>query len=108
MKKQNAAEAVRVDVSIARGSQDVFFTELLSFREEKLRIKIRSNSYKDQCSAELEIWSAAGRQWNEVVRLHAAEMQTEKGLCYGPQMVLPADFAKDRAVLLNRAMLVLA
>lgn len=108
MKKEKTIEAVRLDVSFARGDQDVHFTELLSFREEKLRIKIRSNAYKSQSTAVLEIWDPAGRQWNEVVRLHAPEMQTKEGLCYGPGVRTTADFISDRNVLLNRAMLVLA
>jgi len=96
----------RLDVSVARGQQDVTFTELLEREGEKFRIKIRSNAYKSQSSAVLEIWSPGARQWNELVRLDPMEMSTPEGLCYSRELRSEGEFLVDRGTLIRRALLV--
>lgn len=94
---------------IAKRQQDVTYVELLQFEQahrsavQKIRIQLRSDSYRDQCHAWLERWD--GAQWQEVVSLDAYAMETPEGLIYkrlGDSALL-ASFGADRDTLLAMA-----
>jgi hypothetical protein len=61
---------------IATGSQDVTFTEVLHYGAYKLKVEIKSDSYKKQCYARVKRWS--GNQWNLVHSIN--DMKTPTGL----------------------------
>lgn len=71
-----------LDQKISFGSQSVELVNLLALGDIKLRIKIKSDSYKFQSFARIERWD--GTQWQEVASLHYGAMKTEAGLCYKP------------------------
>jgi hypothetical protein len=79
----------------------------VAFRGRKLRIEIRSNAYKFQSHAWLDVLEADPMKWNRICWLPAAAMITEEGLAYLPGATsrTPADwssrFAEDRAALLD-------
>ena len=98
-------------VSALEGSQDVVLVELGQQGEHKLKIKIRSNAYKSQCSAVISRFD--GTQWHPLYSIDGGAMKTEEGLIYkvrrpianvnDPQPVHIGSFVDDYAALLNRA-----
>lgn len=97
----------RLSLIVAADRQDVTWLEHASFRGQKVRIEIRSNAYKSQCHAWLDVLEPAPMQWNRICWLPAASMITEEGLAYLPGATSrkPAEwgsrFAEDRAALLD-------
>ena len=72
-----------VDQQMSRGGQDVTFKLLATFRlvgddnkdiTRKFRFEIKSDSYRQQCYARVEVWSKTSLCWNEVYRLRGEEM----------------------------------
>lgn len=96
-----------LDMNISAGSQDVMYRELLQVGTHRLRISIRSDSYRDQCYARVEIWSPAESKWNFVECVHHGSMVTEKGLRYLQRPAIVKDFSADRDELIRLASLVL-
>ena len=82
-----------VDQQMSRGGQDVTFKLLATFRlvgddnkdiTRKFRFEIKSDSYRQQCYARVEVWSKTSLCWNEVYRLRGEEMATPEGLHHKP------------------------
>lgn len=74
-------------VTVSYTGQDVIYLELLRLAANpepttlpvhRLRIKIRSNAYRDQGYARIERWN--GDAWQELYTLDGGTMQTEPGL----------------------------
>lgn len=95
---------------IARRHQDVTYVELLQFEQshssavQKIRIQLRSDSYREQCHAYLERWD--GAKWQEVVALDSYAMQTADKLVHkhrGDDAALRAEFTADLDTLLAMA-----
>ena len=85
----------------------VFYTEVLNLaagqQKHKLRVKIRSDFYQEQCFAYVERWS--GSTWNKVHTV--LDMKTKVGL-HGLRTTGPSSFKVDRDELLRVAERVLA
>lgn len=100
-----------IDVTISKRGQDVLFVELLelagaqSAREHRLRVKIESDSYRDQCWARIERWN--GETWHEIWSIDSGAMKTERGLAYASVPASAGDFKDDRDLLVQRAIEVL-
>lgn len=82
---------------LAKSRNDVNCIELWLVQGRKVRIRIRSNHYKEQCHAIAEVWTEVG--WREVWSLDTGAMQTPEGLVYKREDVA-ASFDDDRATLL--------
>lgn len=92
--------------------QDVERLELIQFGEHKLRLEIRSNAYKFQSHATVDILDkSAGIKWNQLVFRPPLAMETKEGLCYQPQAerrdFLP-DMGADRLWLLDQVRMLLS
>jgi hypothetical protein len=73
-----------IDKSISTDSQDVRYYEIISIDGKKLKMEIRSNSFKHQCHAyvySLED-TGSGIKWNIVHSIAATVMKTPEKLCY--------------------------
>ena len=94
---------------LATGRQDVILTQLLEFEGgHKLRLRIRSDAHKFQCSAKIERHD--GNRWQELAHIEPAAMATEAGLVYCKDwspLQMRAAFDADRESLLDQATLVL-
>ena len=90
-----------LDVQLAKGDQDVIYREVLIIEGRRLRIYIRSNSYRFQCQCYIEHWD--GGQWREVHTISPFLMATKEGLSYGRTKATDEDFNDDRTKLLNIA-----
>ena len=93
---------------LAEGQQDVNYTQLLQLgKVHKLRLQIRSNAYKFQCSAKVERWD--GNRWQQVARIDPMAMATPEKLCYhrGSRGELLKAFEHDRETLLDQAQMIL-
>lgn len=111
MARKPAYKVLNRRVSALEGSQDVVLVELGQQGEHKLRIKIRSNAYKAQCSAVISRFD--GVQWHPLYTIEGDAMKTREGLIYtvrrpitnvdDPQPVHIGSFVDDYAALLNRA-----
>lgn len=104
-RKTQAQAARSLLLEISKGSQDVVFQELVQVGADRLRIVIRSDSYRDQCFARVGRWD--GAKWQEVWHLGPSEMNTADGLKYVARGVGLVDFAADRTALLDAAFKVL-
>lgn len=72
--------ATTISKEVSEGKQDVRYTEVMSLligrKKHKLRVKIRSDFYQEQCFARVERWS--GSTWSVVHSIEA--MKTKNGL----------------------------
>lgn len=73
-----------LEETINQGRQDVTARRLLSMGDFKVRLTIKSDSYKFQSFARAEVWNPATLSWNQVHSIHYTEMATPEGLCYHP------------------------
>ncbi|AFN39616.1 hypothetical protein MP1412_45 [Pseudomonas phage MP1412] len=73
-----------LEETINQGRQDVTARRVLSLGDFKVRLTIKSDSYKFQSFARAEVWNPATLSWNQVHSIHYAEMATPEGLCYHP------------------------
>jgi hypothetical protein len=94
---------------IGYGQQDVDYTEIVTLDAHKLRIRIRSNSYRFQCFARIELWS--GVKWEPLGDVHYSRMGTPDSLAYYPEATKRAIpfsmFERDRMALIAQARVVL-
>lgn len=89
---------------ISKDDQNVILTELYRTTElHRLRVRIRSNSYKFQCFAIVEKWD--GDKWQEVWHIEPSSMETREGLCYRQHST--KDFTADVYTLLTHVSMVL-
>lgn len=97
-----------ISKEVHKGHQSLTLTEVVSVLidkdKHKLRVTIKSDSYKQQCYARIKRWT--GSAWNEVH--HILEMKTPEGLCYRRPQPGPDAFKEDRNELLRVAERVLA
>ena len=92
-----------ISKEIARGSQNLNFTEVLEFSGHKLKISIRSDSYKSQSHASISILEP-GIKWNILHSIHYDCMQTPEKLYYKPEknvLAMEHHFMSDREELLR-------
>lgn len=106
-----------VNQQVSKGGQDVTFKLLATLRlmttgdkqiVHKFRFEIKSDSYRQQCHAKVEVWSSADLRWNEVASLRGEEMATSNGLHHRPAGGLAgwdclASFDKDLELLMKMA-----
>jgi hypothetical protein len=98
-----------LSTEIDNSDQNVNFVEIGTTCETWLkgspglryRITIRSNAYKFQSYARIEVWSTERLRWNEVAGIGSSNMKTRAGL-YIAREVTRREFAEDRAELLDR------
>lgn len=68
------------------GQQSITRLEHLQFGEHKLRLTIKSDSYKFQSYATLEVLNKATMEWSKVVYRPHSDMVTQEGLVYRPDV----------------------
>ena len=87
---------------VGQGRQSAIYKETLDHEGDKVRIEIKSDSYRFQCYARVSIFD--GSKWNQIDSIHHSRMKTEDGLVYRPN-VLPneKDFKADRDRLVSLA-----
>lgn len=104
---KSAVKSLSLD--IAPGGQSIHFTELLFGWDHRLRISIKSDSYRQQSYARMEVWSSAALTWNGVASIHHGSMRTRIGLSSlpGGSGLKALEFQADRDELIRLAGLVL-
>lgn len=112
MAKTPAAPSLRIDTihqTAFAGQQHWDYTHL--FRIEglpPLRVTIHHDtSYQPQSRAEIEVWTPNG--WTNVVRLHSAEVTTNKTeyVTFGAKSVPASTFAATEKILVDAAVKIL-
>lgn len=97
---------------ISKGSQDLNLLELLQLDDHKLRLIIKSDTYRFQCYAKIYVWSDTNKEWSLIDSIHPDNMQTKEKLCHLPHNVDYKKsfnvFAKDRKSLIDIAKKILA
>ncbi len=97
-----------ISEEVHKGNQSLNLTEVISVvidsEKHKLRVEIKSDSYKEQCFALIKRWT--GSTWNEVHKI--LTMRTKVSLAYKRPTPGPEAFKDDRAELLRVAERVLA
>lgn len=97
-----------ISKEVYKGSQSLNLTEVVSVligkQKHKLKISIKSDSYRQQCYARIKRWT--GSAWNEVHRI--LDMKTKEGLAYRRPTPQADAFKEDRNELLRVAERVLA
>jgi hypothetical protein len=93
------------------GQQSVTLLQLLSFGKHKLRLTIKSDAYKFQSHARVEVMETSPAiKWNVLVYRPHGDMKTPEGLCYhsgaGTRNFMPA-MGEDRLWLLDQTRLLL-
>lgn len=78
----------------------------------KVFVRVRSNAYKLQCSAWVQVWHPVELKWNMVYSMPVAEMQTPEGMyVWSPGcvhgMYAPQHFQADIDKLLEAAKAIL-
>lgn len=99
-----------IPATIARGSQDLTYSRTVMINKKfKVRITIKSDSYKAQCFAKADVWSADKLSWNNVTYIAPSLMKTEDKLYYWPasRQVTIAQFLDDESKLLADALAIL-
>lgn len=100
---------------MTRGTQSVELIEILEFKGHKLRLHIKSDSYKFQSYAIVSIFHTGNLKWNQLVSIPHGNMKTEEGICYyqaaqgsNPQLEkLKHKFIDDRESLIEKMKLIL-
>jgi hypothetical protein len=114
MARKPAYKVLDRKVEAHRSNTDVMVTELAQQGEHKLRIVMRSNSYKQNMWARIERFD--GTKWHTLYSIAGDAMKTREGLYYHVKQpaqgsdaspVNIADFAEDYSALRNRAELIL-
>jgi hypothetical protein len=100
-----------IEQSINKGQQSLDYKELLNFNGVKLKISIKSDSYKQQCFAKIEVWNDF--KWNLIDSIHYNEMNTDSKLVYNFSSESPNKsdnhlFKADRNKLLDIAKSILS
>lgn len=78
------SQSTMIEQSISRGGQDLTARRILRVGPHKVRLTVKSDSYKFQCFARAEVWNPADLKWNQVHSIPHGKMETEEGLCYLP------------------------
>jgi hypothetical protein len=89
-----------ISTTVSYSQQDVNFIQYLDIGGHKVRIDIRSNAYKFQSHAKLEVLNKKEMKWNVVVSRPSGDMQTQEGL-YVRKGCDAGLFEFDRKWLLN-------
>lgn len=84
-----------------KGSQNATYVEVGEHEGFKVKIAIRTDTYKFQGSARAFVWSKAELKWNEVCSIIPERMATNKDLVYIDRPIKSTDFAIDRNTLLD-------
>lgn len=104
-------------LEVAENRSDVVLTEIGQIGDNKLRMIIRSNSYKAQNSATISRFD--GTKWQQVARIVPEATKTREGLVYRVQRPIKdprnpegvsfaVDFLQDHKELVRQAELILA
>jgi hypothetical protein len=73
-----------IDRKVSRGRQDVTLLQFATVGAHKVRIEVKSDSYKFQCYAHLSVLDKEKMAWNPVVHIPHGQMHTPEGVCYQP------------------------
>jgi hypothetical protein len=71
-----------IDLQFHETGQDVVYRHTFSTGPHKMKIDIRSNPYKFQCHAFIDLWN--GYEWKRVFSIDPGAMKTPEGLVYLP------------------------
>lgn len=95
-----------ISQTITKAGQRATLVEVLRLSAKiVVRIDIESDSYLEQCSAQIRLWTPKG--WMMVHTIAAHSMKTGSGVAYKPNGPELASFAEDREELLSVARAVL-
>lgn len=96
---------VILNKEIGKSGQEMIYTETLKHDATgtKVRVSVCSDSYRFQCHAHADVWSAKDLKWNRAVSIHHSKMATKDSLAYVSQVPVTArDFQVDRDNLLKQ------
>ena len=98
-------KVTRIDRQVCKGRQDVILKEILKYGDLKLKVEIKSDSYRFQCYARISILDTQERKWNILHSIHYSNMQTPEKLVYSREegQWLAAKFSGDRNKLIKMA-----
>lgn len=107
-----------LSLEVVKAKQAIEYREVLTLKEFKLRLEMKSDSYKKQCYARISVWN--GKEWSFLDSIHYSLLSFKDGLISVPHnqpINVPTEktheqnvgyFIKDRNILLNRAYNILA
>lgn len=96
-----------LSTQVTTGRQSVSLQELVQMGEHKLRVQVRSDTYKFQNVARVDRWD--GRMWQLVWAIPAEATATQEGLVYHREGTMTrAAFAADVKALLDQAKTILS
>lgn len=74
-----------LDTKMATGGQWVSVTQLREYQDEKLRFSLKSDAYRAQSHATVQIYNPGTRSWNHLTSIDPHLMTTTEGLAYLPR-----------------------
>ena len=89
-----------LEKTINKGRQDLSYVEVSKIGDFKVKINIKSDSYREQCFARISVWCADKLTWNIVSSIHPSRMITPSQLAYC-EAVSEKDFILDRDALVE-------
>lgn len=107
-----------LSLEVVKSKQAIEYREVLTLKEFKLRLEMKSDAYKEQCYARISLWN--GKEWSLVDSIHYSLLSFKEGLIYvqhnqpstvSTEMTHKQNvgyFIKDRNILLHRAYNILA
>lgn len=102
-----------LSLEVVKSKQAIEYREVLTLKEFKLRLEMKSDSHKEQCYARISVWN--GKEWSFVDSIHYSLLSFKDGLVselHNQPINLTREkiheqnvryFLKDRDILLNRA-----
>jgi hypothetical protein len=70
-----------IDVELSKGRQSLNYQEIVKIGDDKVRIRIKSDSYDFQSYARIEVWGNENK-WNNIHNIPFANMATPPELYY--------------------------
>jgi hypothetical protein len=94
-------------ITITKLGQGFSYRETLTHAGRHLRIALRTDSYKDQGHAHIEILQP-DLTWTTLATIEPRAMQTDASIFYERRIITAADFHKDTKQLLDEAIRLMA
>lgn len=96
-----AKKETTIQKEISRGSQSIDYLEVVKIGSEKIKINIKSDSYRQQCYA--RAYTFVNKKWEQVAYIPSSKMKTEEKLFYhgNGRGEKESNFTADRAELIR-------
>jgi hypothetical protein len=101
------SKAETINVWLTKGDQSVTYTELLAYKDFRLRIAIKSDAYAKQSFAKIDVFSLNQLQWNSLWVIPQGGMETKSGLHHAPDWEKSIHFQRDRLELISNVVEIL-